>query len=76
MTIIYIVEGEHFSVPGTNMRAFTSEDAATRYAAELCNIILANIGRPAVATWENWQDSLPESAVGCNVWLTPLELGP
>ena len=40
---VFLVEAEHFSIPGNVFRLFESEESATRYAVEVTNRILADM---------------------------------
>lgn len=57
-TVIYLVQGEHWAVPGSPMTASATRAAADAKAAELVNVMLADCQLAADATATNWQEKL------------------
>jgi hypothetical protein len=59
MATVWIVQGEHFSVPGVPISAHGSVDGANAKAAELVNAMLKDTGRvqgkPKAATPSDWR---------------------
>lgn len=57
-TVIYLVQGEHWAVPGSPMTASATRAAADAKAAELVNVMLADCHLAADATATNWEEKL------------------
>jgi hypothetical protein len=83
MNTIYIVESEHWWIPGHTMKAFTLRARADEEAASLVNILRADVKLTPCATAKNWQARLNtartkrgrEDTIGDgDVWVTELEL--
>lgn len=81
---VYVVEGKHFSDPGNPMTVHLSEEAASREAAALVNVMLddAELDRiAATATEAERNEALAlireerdEDESACDVWITKLEI--
>ena len=56
-TNIWLVIGEHYSIPGIVARAFDSEEKAKRECVELVNIMLDDMKLPR-ADLANWEGCL------------------
>lgn len=55
---VFIVNGEHWAVPGNPMRAFLNEDSAKLFAAELVNDMREELKLGRDATADNWEERL------------------
>lgn len=58
MSKIYLVEAEHFSVPGRPLKAFKTREAAVVEAIDLVNIMLRD---RAIRDQAAWLSTVPET---------------
>jgi hypothetical protein len=84
MQRIFVVQGEHWSVPGKPMTAHATMGLAQREANKLVNIMLADAKLPTIT--EDASDEERDSALervredsinggtDCDVWITPLDV--
>lgn len=81
---VWIVEGEHFHVPGRVVNTYGSEDAANRAAAALVNLLVEHVNDmagpdsdmrtvPEMATPQNWTAILKMAQFAYWAADTPLE---
>lgn len=61
---IYIVQGEHPSVPGNRMSAHTTRAAAVATAVDWTNDFLRSRNREPTATARNWRSFWPPECGG------------
>jgi len=52
---IYLLEAEHFAVPGRIVKAFDAQSKADAEAAELVNVMLVESGYTHGTNAERWQ---------------------
>ena|SRR6185312_7477846 len=55
---IWLVEGAHWNVPGNPLTAHATRESADRKAAELVNIMCAEIGTPGCRAPDQWAEAL------------------
>lgn len=55
---VYVVQGEHWTVPGINLTVHATEDGANAKAAELVNGMLDEVGLARRATPRTWEKHL------------------
>lgn len=77
---LYIIQGEHPSVPGRTLSVHQDKDAARIEAISLINIILNGLDQPALPDTASFEDidevvkSLCDEGHSCDVWLEEREL--
>jgi hypothetical protein len=77
---LYIVQGEHPSVPGRTLSVHQDEDVARIEAISLINIILNDLDQPALPDAASFEDidkvvkSLCDEGHSCDVWLEERDL--
>jgi hypothetical protein len=78
MTTIYLVQAEHWNVPGRVTKAFATEHGAHCEAIDLVTTMLNDSALEVVGEWEidlaRVQDM--DGAQYCYVEITPLEIHP
>lgn len=80
MSKMWLVQAEHWSVPGQHMRLFASEEGAEAFALKEANGLIVEMGRQAQPTLKQALELLDGiSAVEeyeAAVWITELEVNP
>lgn len=76
---VYILQGEHFHIPGTPITAHATKASANAEAASLVNLMLEDSDiEHCTATAENWKRPLSRLRTRyddqCDVWITKLEI--
>ena len=78
MTMIYLVQAEHWNIPGRMTKAFATERGAQSEAIGLVTIMLNDSGLESVGDWvidlARAQDM--HGSQHCYVDITPLEICP
>jgi hypothetical protein len=78
MTMIYLVQAEHWNIPGRMTKAFATERGAQSEAIGVVTIILNDSGLESVGDWVidlARVQNIP-GAQHCYVDITPLEICP
>jgi hypothetical protein len=78
---VYLVQGEHWHVPGLRMVIAATRASANASAAEMVNLLLTDAEREADATAANWRGRLSglkrrERTEECDVWVTSFVVKP
>lgn len=58
---VFVVTGEHFSVPGRPMQVFSSEGAAKGYALGLVNLLRQHVDLPFATDPDKWEAAMTEA---------------
>jgi hypothetical protein len=71
MTTVFIVQGEHYSVPGRPLSVHRTRELAYARALDLVNIILADLGRKLATDWREGLARIKKSPAGdeSDVWV-------
>lgn len=71
---VWLVLGEHFSVPGTVQKVFPTKKDAYAQALDLVNMMLVDCERKPVKNWRRGLDWLCDNQDHCDVCVNELTL--
>jgi len=72
---VYVVQGEHPSIPGRSMTVHHSRSSAETEAADLVRIICEDVGHPlpkSISDWERTIEAIVRSHPEADVWITEI----
>lgn len=71
MTTVYIVQGEHYMVPGRPLSVHSTRALAYARALELVNIILADLSLKPATDWREGLERIRKAPAGdeADVWI-------